>query len=144
MGSYDSTLWFANAIISTGLLGIIAVWRWRAKGIATGVRWVGIALLPLALYFTRLLQLGWNIASDISSFISGFVFRPSVWLGLILGVIAAILIIVPGRIGRAFSDDDSPSTTKALPQKSSRRPAKAPVDDDMAEINEILKRHGID
>ncbi|MGH3471431.1 MAG: hypothetical protein ACRDPG_05215, partial [Nocardioidaceae bacterium] len=88
MGSYDSALWLANALILTALLGIIAVWRWRARGLATGLRWVGIALIPLALYFTRLLRLAWNIASEITSFVSGFVFHPTVWLGLILAVIA--------------------------------------------------------
>ncbi len=47
--SYNDVVWLPNAMVMTALLAAVAVWRWRSKGPLIGMRWVGVAMLPLAL-----------------------------------------------------------------------------------------------
>jgi drug/metabolite transporter superfamily protein YnfA len=134
--SYNEVVWLPNALIMTALLGAFAVWRWRRKGPLIGLRWVGVAILPLALYAIGLFQLAWRIGLAVSHFLTGFVFRPSVWFGLLLAIVALVLIVLPskvsGRVGAAES------TPKGLPATKKRA-----GDDDMTEIEDILKKHGL-
>lgn len=140
---YNTVVWLPNALVLTALLGAIAAWRWRSKGALVGLRWVGVALLPLALYGLGLFRLVWSISLAASRFASGFAFRPSVWFGLILGVIAVALIVVAPRLDRRLNEA---SGTAAEPV-SARRPARGKKglgeDDEMAEIQDILKKHGL-
>lgn len=138
--SYDTVVWLPNALILTALLAALATWRWRRKGALVGLRWVGVALLPLALYGVGLFRLVWSVGLALSRFVSGFAWRPSVWFGLFLLAVAVLLIVVPPRLDRRL--DKAAGTPKALPAKrpSRRTPA---ADDDMAEIEDILKRHGL-
>lgn len=152
--SYSSVVWLPNAIILTALLGLVAFWRWRRAGALVGIRWVGIALLPLALYAIGLYRLVWTVGLAFSRFVTGFVFRPSVWLGLLLLVVAAVLILVPTRMRRARKASGAPASASlaSAPRRagllggtgrSSAKTAAAPADDDMAEIQDILNRHGL-
>ncbi len=126
--SYDTVVWLPNALILTALLAAVAGWRWRRKGALAGTRWAGVALLPLALYAIGLYRLVWSVGLALSRFFTGFVFRPSVWVGLALLVVAAALIVVPSRLSRRQTG----------PTKQS-----APADADMADIDDILKKHGL-
>src|SRR4051794_22453789 len=72
--SYSDVVWLPNALILTALLGAFAVWRWRTKGAFSGLRWTGVALLPLALYGIGLYRLVWSVGLAGSRFVSGFVF----------------------------------------------------------------------
>jgi hypothetical protein len=137
--SYNDVVWLPNALVLTAVLAAVAVWRWRRKGAVAGLRWTGIAMLPLALYAIGAFQLVWNIALGISHFVTGFVFRPSVWLGLLMAVVAVVLIVVPRKVERRLGGDDADAKPKAVTSKRSG----TPVDDDMAEIEDILKKHGI-
>src|SRR6188472_3370901 len=94
-------------MVLTGLLAAFAVWRWRRKGPTVGLRWTGVAMLPLSLYAIGLYQLVWNVGRAMSHFVTGFVWRPTVWLGLVLGAVAMALIIVPGRVSRRLGGDDA-------------------------------------
>lgn len=129
--SYDNVVWLPNALILTALLAAFAVWRWRSKGALVGMRWAGVALLPLALYAIGVYRLLWSVGLAFSRFFTGFVFRPTVWVGLALLLVAAVLIVAPSRLrGRRTSDSARPT-----------RPAAA--EDDMTEIDDILKKHGL-
>jgi hypothetical protein len=135
--SYNDVVWLPNALIMTALLAAFAVWRWRSKGPLIGLRWVGVAMLPLALYAIGLFQLAWRIGLAISHFLTGFVFRPSVWVGLLLAVVALVLIVLPSKVGGRLGTDESKSA-KSLPPSKKRG-----GDDDMTEIEDILKKHGL-
>jgi len=104
--SYNDVVWLPNALILTALLGAVAVWRWRSKGPLIGLRWVGVAMLPLAPVRDRALPAGVDRrAWPGRAFVTGFVFRPSVWIGLILAVVAVGLILLPSKVGdRAVTD----------------------------------------
>ncbi|MGH3446182.1 MAG: hypothetical protein ACRDQA_32120 [Nocardioidaceae bacterium] len=148
MPSYDTIVWLPNALILTALL-LLATWFvWKRRGIRAGIRMFGVAMLPLALYWIGLWHLLWSIALRFSSFFSGFVFRPTVWLGCIMGVVAIALIVVPRRLSKALG---SKATGGAKAQKPSKSAGKAPAkrssssgDDDMADVEAILKKHGIE
>lgn len=138
--SYSTVVWLPNALIMTALLAAVAVWRWRTKGVLSGLRWTGVAMLPLALYAIGLFRLLWTVGLAVSRFLTGFAFRPSVWVGLVLLLVAAALIVVPARL-RGGSPESAPRTAKAAPPTA----AKADDDDlgDIDDIDDILKRHGI-
>lgn len=141
---YNTVVWLPNALVLTALLGAIAVWRWRAKGALVGVRWVGVALLPLALYGLGLFRLVWSVSLAVSRFGSGFAFRPSVWFGLILGVIAVAMIVVPPRLDRRLGGSSNPPAKAVSGRKTpARGKQSAGVDDEMSEIQDILKKHGL-
>jgi hypothetical protein len=135
--SYNDVVWLPNALIMTALLGAFAVWRWRSKGPLIGLRWVGVAMLPLALYAIGLFQLAWSVGHAVSRFLTGFVFRPSVWIGLLVAVIALVLIVLPSKVAGRVGADGAKGT-KALPASKKRG-----GDDDMTEIEDILKKHGL-
>jgi hypothetical protein len=135
--SYSDVVWLPNALIMTALLAAFAVWRWRSKGPLIGLRWVGVAMLPLALYAIGLFRLVWTVGLAVSRFVTGFVFRPSVWIGLVLAVLAVGLILLPSKVAGRDGAAES-KTPKAL--KVSKKSA---GDDDMSEIEDILKKHGL-
>ncbi|MDD9347421.1 hypothetical protein [Mumia sp.] len=141
------------------LLSAIAVffaWRaWKAGDRAAVVRRVGWALVPWALWLVGALKLVVRIGSAVADWAAGFVFRPSVWLGIALAIVA-VLLIVAGSRGRGKSraveggapTRDAPAVEAA---PSARRKKGSPKkggataqDDDLAEIEDILRRHGIE
>jgi hypothetical protein len=137
--SYNDVVWLPNALIFTALLAAVAVWRWRRKGALAGLRWTGVALLPLALYGIGLYRLGWSVGLAVSRFATGFAFRPSVWLGVILLAVSVALIVLPRKFERRLGGSGSAKPAKQVTSSKSRPSA----DDDMAEIEDILKKHGL-
>jgi hypothetical protein len=143
--SYHDVVWLPNALVLTAIFAAVAVWRWRRKGPLIGLRWVGVAMLPLALYAIGLFQLVWKVGLAVSRFVTGFAFRPSVWFGLLLAAIAVGLIVLPSRLGDRLGSGGGTSpksvTKSSKPSKSSS--SKSAGDDDMTEIEDILKKHGL-
>ncbi|MEJ7629251.1 MAG: hypothetical protein WKF54_06620 [Nocardioidaceae bacterium] len=137
--SYNDVVWLPNALVMTALLAAVAVWRWRSKGILVGLRWTGVAMLPLALYAIGLFRLVWSVSLAVSRFVTGFAFRPSVWIGLFLALVAVVLIVLPSRVERRLGGTKTSSSSKEVsaPKRSSGG------DDDMTEIEDILKKHGL-
>jgi hypothetical protein len=138
--SYDTVVWLPNALIMTGVLGAFAGWRWRRKGVLSGLRWTGVAMLPLALYGIGAFRLAWSVGLALSRFVTGFVWRPSVWLGLLFGAVAVMLIMVPPKLDKRLGGSKSESTPKRVTGSKGKA---APVDNDMADIEDILKKHGL-
>jgi hypothetical protein len=142
--SYSDVVWLPNALVMTALLAAVAVWRWRSRGPLIGLRWVGVSMLPLALYAIGLFRLLWTVGLAVSHFVTGFVFRPSVWVGLVLAMVAVVLIMLPAKVSRRLGAAESSGAQAALrskkPAPTSRR---STGDDDMSEIEEILKKHGL-
>ena len=137
------------------LLGIIATGvAWRRGNKGRVVQGVGLALAPVALYFSGLLRLLWNAIVAFGTWASTLVFSPLIWLGMALLGLCIVLWVVGGMVARrtrpAPSDEGrpGPSTTAALPAKGKAgRPAarkQAEVDPEMAEIEALLKSRGIE
>ena len=138
------------------LLGIIATGvAWRRGNKGRVVQGVGLALAPIALYFSGLLRLLWNGIVAFGTWASTLIFSPLIWLGMALLGLCIVLWVVGGMVARrsaprAKGTKAAPgtSTTAALPAKgrTGRAPArKQPeVDPEMAEIEALLKSRGIE
>ena len=138
------------------MLGVIATGiAWRRGNKGRVVQGVGLALAPVALYFSGLLRLLWNGVVAVGTWASRVILSPAVWVGLLLLALCVVLWIVGGFVARRTPKKVKDSKTKAV--AASSRPASAqtavrgksakqapPVDDDMAEIEALLKSRGID
>jgi hypothetical protein len=154
----DDATWGAFAFTLTLLGGIWTWYAFRNRGVASGVRGAAITLLPLAAYFTKTLRMFTRIGTAIGDWATSLVFNPLVWVGVVLFVVSGVLFGVSGamssrgigtgprkgRKGRK-ADAEEPGTP-ALPSaeagrnKSRGAPA---IDDDMAEIEALLRKRGI-
>jgi hypothetical protein len=139
------------------LLGLIASWVvWRRRGVAAGLRGVAWSLLPMAAYLTHAVKMLWQIGSAIGDFAASFIFSLQVWSGVAVTGLAIVLFVVSGtmRRGRGRKTEatgaDGPAgktgrpasapAGKALKPAKSKAPA---ADDDLGDVADILRRHGI-
>lgn len=139
------------------LLGIlIALLAGRRGNRGRAVQGVGLALAPVALYLSGLLRLLWDGGVALVRWVGDVVLSPSIWAGLALLAVCLVLWVVGGVIARRSpSRRPSRGKDKAV-ETSASRPAvtgppsgrgqtsQAPVDDDMAEIEALLKSRGIE
>ena len=81
-------------------------------------------------------------ASYGDAFLAGIALSPLAWLGVIALALAGVLFVVGQRLeGRKAGTGDGKSVEKRRQRAVEAGPAAA--GDDMAEIEEILRRHGI-
>lgn len=136
--------WGALALALTTLGGIYTWWALRHRGFAAAVRGAGLTLLPLAAWMTGLLQVFGSVTHAFVHFFTRLVFSPVVWLGMIVFVVAFVLIgasrVVSGRQEPEPKTRTRPEKPKAVGRASKSDPL---IDDEMAEIQAILKRRGI-
>ena len=136
------------------LLGVIATGiAWRRGNKGRVVQGVGLALAPIALYFSGVLRLLWNGIVAIGSWAAKIIFSPAVWFGLSLLGLCLVLWVVGGFLARRFPAKNSAQFTRTsaagtLPAPAgggskSKQPQRAPIDEDMAEIEALLKSRGI-
>jgi hypothetical protein len=136
--------------IGLALLGVIATGiAWRRGNKGRVIQSVALALAPVALYFSGLLRVLWNGIVAVGTWASSLIFSPAVWLGMVLLGLCVVLWVVGGIVARR----SRPAGAKAAPPKSSAAalPAngksarsQAPVDEEMAEIEALLKSRGIE
>jgi hypothetical protein len=156
--------WGALALALTALGGIYTWWALRHRGFAAAVRAAGITLLPLAAWMTGLLQVFGTVTNAFVHFFTRLVFSPFVWLGVIVFVVAVVLIgagnVLLRRDTTSSASSGSPGSPGS-PGASTRRKAERGrrtadtravgattphdplIDDELAEIQAILKKRGI-
>ncbi|HEX3932057.1 MAG TPA: hypothetical protein VHW64_15240 [Nocardioides sp.] len=138
--------WGALALALTALGGIYTWWALRNRGFAAAVRAAGFTLLPLAAWMTGLLEVFGDVASAFGHWFTRLVFSPFVWLGVVVFVVAVVLIgagnVLTGRKGGSKERPQARPTSapKAVAKSSAPDPL---IDDEMAEIQAILKKRGI-
>lgn len=152
MDTVETSTRAAVALVVTILLLGVTWWAWRRRGAASGLRWLGIALLPVAAWLTGTLGLVAAIIDDVSRYASRLVLSPVVWAGVAV-LVVAVLLIATGtamrerglgvRSGRAVRRSPDAPAEAAGPARSA--PTKAAKDDDPLDddIAAILKRRGI-
>ena len=151
----DEATWAAFAATLT-VLGLVWTWfSYRRRGVAGGMRALGFTLMPVAALLTGTLQMFTEIAGSVTDWASGLVLNPVTWTGIGLAGLGVVLIVVAGvlrdrQLGRAADpaatgEVASPTRRRDLPEASSTRsPRTQPVvDDEMAEIEALLKKRGI-
>ncbi len=171
MSTYNAIAWLPLCAGLTGL-GLVASWfAYRRRGLGSGLRGVAWSLLPLAIYLTGSIEMFWKIGTAIGDFAASFVLSPKVWSGVGVAALAAVLFVVSGpakrrRRRKTATETDGtrpvaaaqpgaggePGQDKATGSRGARKslepaPARAaksgPADDDMREVEEILRRRGI-
>ncbi|WP_152364786.1 hypothetical protein [Microlunatus speluncae] len=146
------------------LLGVIVTavaWRRGNKGRV--VQGIGVVLAPIALYFAGLLTLVWNAVVAVVGWAARIVFTPLVWLGITMLGVCLVLWVVGGIVAKRTGGKEKSAEPAAPKQvagqsrtaavtagkpaaqpKQQPKQAAAPVDDDMAEIEALLKKRGIE
>ena len=152
--------WGALALSLTVLGGIYTWWSLRHRGFTAAVRAAGITLLPLAAWMTGLLEVLGDVTSAFAHWFTRLVFSPVVWLGMVVFVVAFVMIGGANAVSRRLDPKPAKSRrgdktgdragdraagkgareTKAVRATSRPDPL---IDDEMAEIQAILKKRGI-
>jgi hypothetical protein len=141
--------WGALALSLTVLGGIYTWWALRHRGVTAAVRGAGLTLLPLAAWMTGLLQVFGEISDSIAHWLTRLIFSPAVWLGMVVFFVAFVLIgganfvsrrVTPDKPSRRERRAGAEPSPKAVARTAKQDPL---IDDEMAEIQAILKKRGI-
>ncbi|WP_188194023.1 cellulose synthase [Nonomuraea sp. SYSU D8015] len=158
---FTQIAWFPLCAGLTAVGLVLSFLAFRRRGAASGIRVAAWALLPLAAYLTKALQTLWNIGAAVVTFVTSLVFNPTVWAGVAVAGLSAVLFVVSGvmrgrklSMGRKKTGGDTPAQQPVQP--GANKPAatagkpkpavtaqKAGGDDDFSDIEELLKRRGI-
>jgi hypothetical protein len=141
----DDAAWAALTLSLTVLGGI---WTWlsfRRRGLASGLRALAFTLLPPAAYLTKTLQMFTGIAGEISQWAGSLVWNPVVWSGIALAGVSVVLFVVSGALRARQLGKTDDGSARELPAKRSPSAGKPALsgDDDMAEIEALLRKRGI-
>lgn len=146
--TYDSAAWGALAFAISTLLGVVTFFRWRSRGLAAGLRGAAWTILPVAAWLTGVLGLGFDVADSVGRWAVHLVFSPVVWLGIVLAGVSAVLFgasaVLGGRTTKAQDASPAQLETGGTAAKQRRRGGAAAIgDDDLGDIEAILRKHGI-
>ncbi|MFC4121124.1 cellulose synthase [Nonomuraea zeae] len=145
---------------------VLSFLAFRRRGVAAGIRVGAWALLPLAAYLTGAVNALWTIGATAVGFVTGLALNPSVWAGIAVAGLSAVLFVVSGVMrGRKLSSGrklagkkkaaEAPAGPAGVQPSANKPPAAAKpqpavaaqkerkTDDDFSDIEELLKRRGI-
>lgn len=173
MSTYDKIAWLPLCGGLTGLGLVLSYLAMRRRGLGSGLRGAAWSLLPLAAYLTGAVKMFWQMGVAIGDFAKGFVFSAQVWAGIAVTGLAVVLFVASGplrrRAGRDQGERDGDRAVgagtgqQAVPGRelttrpgpaTGARPSRAPArarrnrdasgdDDDLGDVEDILRRHGI-
>jgi hypothetical protein len=168
MRTYDAFMWLPVAGGLSAVLLVAAFFAFRKRGASAGLRLVGWAALPMAIWLTDLSRLIYTVVVEATRWVGGVFLSPKVWIGIGLFALWFFLLggvgIVRRRRRRAKGGEAAPATSKEVatatpagqPAAAAKKAAPAAVekgkpkakgdDDPLAgfeDIDEILKRRGI-
>lgn len=136
----DEATWAAFAATLT-LIGLVWTWSsYRRRGLPAGMRALGFTTLPVAAWLTGTLEMFTEIAGSVGDWATGLVFSPFTWAGILLGGSGIVLVVVSGILRDRQLARGGARPAAPLNEAASTR---APVDDDLADIEALLKRRGI-
>jgi hypothetical protein len=149
--------------VAVTAVGLILSWlTWRRNGAVRGMRAVAWSLLPLAAYLTGAVLLLGRLVNAVVRFAGSFVFSPKAWAGIVVVGIAAALFLSSGGLpllnwrkararrkaaaegggGRKSRGTAPQGSPPAVDGRKAPVP-RGPEDDDMSDVQEILRRRGI-
>ncbi|WP_406280210.1 hypothetical protein [Embleya sp. NBC_00896] len=152
----------------TGLGLVIAVQKARQRRFLNATRWTAAALFPIGLYLTGLATLARRVGSAATDWATDLAFGIKAWGGVAILAFAVMLLMIARMVGgrKDASGKDSSATASpdlsaltggagasgALPRTQqpkptaaprSRRSARSEIDDEFADIEELLRKRGI-
>lgn len=145
----------AYLALAAALTVLGAIWTWvafRRRGLGAGVKAAGWTLLAPAAYLTGLLRAGGRIVDAIADWAARLVFSPTVWIGFGIAALAIVLIFVarllptkekPSRAARKEAAAGTAGPASVAAPKRAKGPVVEEDDDDLADVNDILKKYGI-
>jgi hypothetical protein len=162
MSAFDFLI--CGGLTAAGL--VLSYFRFRRRGARSGIRFAAWSLLPLAAYLTGTVTLITRISSAVAGFGGSFVFSTKTWAGVLLAGLAAALLVTSGGIplpgrrkgrkARAVKAAEpgvaGPAAAGGRAQvgagsgkvaQRDKRGAPAALDDDLGDVEEILRRRGI-
>ena len=154
----EGTTW---AALTAALTVAGAIWTWIAfqrRGAANGLRAMGFTLLPAAAWLTGTLEMVVEIAGSVTDWATSLVFNIFTWAGVGLAGLAVVLFVVSGLIrdrqlargqaaGRgtaAKGRDRGTQERTSLPPAPASQRGGSPIDDDLADIEALLRKRGIE
>jgi hypothetical protein len=144
----DEATWAALAATLT-LLGLAWTWvSFRRRGALAAMRPLGLTLLPVAAWLTGTLEMFTEIAGSVTDWATGLVLNPITWTGIGLAGLGVVLIVLAGVLrDRQLAHGGRPARERPaqLSEASSTKGGGGSpvVDDDLADIEAMLKRRGI-
>ncbi|QCW50918.1 cellulose synthase [Nocardioides dongxiaopingii] len=154
----DDVSYGVLALALTLVFGVATWFAYQRRGLGAGLKGAGITLLPLAAYLTKTLEMFARVGDAIGDWAVRLVLSPVVWVGIAVAGVAVLLFgagrVVDRRGGgaaprrqrkqRAGTDPAALPPTAAAPSAAANRQKGAPaIDDDLADIEAILKSRGI-
>lgn len=140
----DDASWLALALVLTAGGGAWTWYAFRNRGAASGVRAAAFTLLVPAAAMTGTLELTGEVAASAVDWGAGIVFNPVVWIGIVLFGISVLLFGVSGWMAARGKGGATPKPEEAQTLPPGKAPSSSSVvDDDLAEIEAILKKRGI-
>lgn len=149
------------SLAALGAVAALVLWLRGRRGRA--VQAFGFAALPVGLYLTGLLGLVFDAASALGRWAAQLVFNPVVWAGVALLGVAVVLWVVGGMVARRTPGRRPRKQDAAEPDRGRRRSAPAvgkgtsapaapdgraragsSTDSEFDEIEELLRRRGIE
>lgn len=145
----DDVAWGALTLSLTVLGALYTVHAYRRRGLVPAMRGAGLTLLPLAALLTGTLRMFTRMADAVADWATSLVFSPAVWLGVVVAGVAVVLLGAAkvadarGLGGRPGQGVPQEQAGRQAPRRSRELPPSEPVDDDLAEIEAILRKRGI-
>ena len=149
----DEAAWTALAITLTVVGGLVTAWAWRRRGAVPAMRAAALTLLVPAAYLTGTLEMFTRIVDAVGDWAFGLVLSPVVWIGAALAGTSVLLLVGAGlldrrsgsrRVGRARREElASPEAPAPADKGNKGGKGKPAIDDDLADIEALLRKRGI-
>ena len=149
--------WWPWAGVMTALLLVLTVVTWRRRGAGTGLKLLGVSFLPMAAILLGLQHTLRLVVTAVWDFIRQFVGITTAWIGLGMAALGVLLYLLGGAINArqlsraragqpaALQDGSRPAVGSAgsMTRGSTTSNKKPDGDDDLSDVEEILRRRGI-
>lgn len=153
MDDYGQVLWLPICAGLTAIGVLISVLVWRRRGAPSGLRVISWSLLPVGLYLVGLLPIIVPFGVRLARWVTGAAFSLTAWVGAAVLGLAVLLWIVSGIMlsRRRIAGEEAEEGGAVESQRSDRGQVTSGKDDgesggdeDVGDIEEILKRRGIE
>ena len=146
----DEVTWTALTAVLTA---VGAAWTWyafRHRGVASGLRGAGLTLLPPAAFLTGTMEMFTEIGTSVVDWATSIVLSPVVWAGIVLAGLSVVLLGTSAALrerGKGEAPEESGRRTRAARKRgelaAGEKKGEPLLDDDLSDVEEILKRRGI-